>query len=554
MRLNPRTPKIREGPKILYLPKPLLRFGYAGLLILATLGNLTADDLPAPVTPANAEPLPNPPANPANTSTTDNSQNSNNSQTPNNNSQTPDNTQTSENSQTPTNPQDANTPLLPLPAANAYTPISSTGSTAQSSPLTEPLLNSTGAYDLSQVATSAALLQAFSQQEAAGFWSEPGMGYSYGPIERIRLGPFNLKFALTMDVVSDDNLLASEGNEKRTSDTSFGITPAILLEYGAQPGQKGYASLVYTPTLTRYFQHSDENADNQNIAFNAHYPFQKLTLDLSQTYAQVTGINQDLSARTTQTSSVSTVGGNYDIDDKLSLSSHLQELITSFSGGAGQGDTVSSLNTSLSYHLSEKMTLGPGLNVGLEKPEGATKQTFEQPLLQLNYQATEKITLFGQGGVEFRQYDHGGDTTNPVFSAGIAYAPFDSTRLSLNAYQTVQSSTADSQQTSVNTGVGFTATQRIVQRFYLGFSFNYSHSEYQTDTGSAVQVSGTTPAGTPATFGSTQDNLVYRPSLSYAPSEWTSVAIYYQYLDNESNGPGGGYHDNQMGLSVSAQF
>jgi len=51
-----------------------------------------------------------------------------------------------------------------------------------------------------------------------------------------------------------------------------------------------------------------------------------------------------------------------------------------------------------------------------------------------------------------------------------------------------------------------------------------------------------------------QDNLVYRPSLSFDPTAWTSVAIYYQYLDNESDTPGATYYDNQVGISFSAQF
>jgi hypothetical protein len=502
----------RAGPTIFHLPKPLLRFGQGGLLILATLGNLAANELPSPVGAPNAEPLSVNPAPPAN-------------------------------SQAPVNPQVPNTPLLPQQGGNSYSPFPSSSSNTQSPQITAPALYTTGANDLSQIVTNSALTEAFSQQAVSGFLSEPGISYSHGPIERIRLGPFDLKAVLSMNVVSDDNLLAGAGGGTKISDTSFGVTPAVLLEYGAQEGQKGYASLVYAPTLTRFFHHSDENSDNQNAALNFRYPFQKLTLDLSQTYSQVTGINQDLSSRTTQTSSLTTFGGDYDIDDKLSVSSHLQELITSFSGGGGQGDKTSSLNSSMAYRLSGKMTMGPSFNVGLDKPQNAKQETFEQALLGLNYQPTGKISLFAQGGAEFRQYDQGGDRTNPIFSAGAGYTPFDSTTLSVNAFQNTHSSNADSTQTVVSTGVEFSATQRILQRFYLNFGFNYSHDDNQSGAG-----------GISTTAGGSRDILVYRPSLSYAPSAWTSLAIYYQYLDNESSTTGGTYHDNQMGVSVSARF
>jgi hypothetical protein len=181
----------------------------------------------------------------------------------------------------------------------------------------------------------------------------------------------------------------------------------------------------------------------------------------------------------------------------------------------------------------------------------------------LNYQPTEKITLFVQGGAEFRQYESAvengqnqpsGSVTNPIFSTGATYAPFDSTALSLNAFQNLHSSSANSGQTDVSTGVGIAATQRFFQRFFLGFSFNYSHEEAQSSSGNSV--SGTVQAGPEGTVttGGSEDVLVYRPSLSFAPNAWTSVALYYQYLDNESNTAGASYHDNQMGISVSAQF
>lgn len=493
---------------------------------------------------------------PANTPVTDTTQATSTSQTPNNNSQnqTPDNSQSQaavpagQGAQTGNGTQAPVVPLLPQPGTGPY-PFSSSATEPQSSQITAPSLYTTGAYDLSQVATTAALLQAFSQQVGTGFLSEGGVGYSYGPIERIRLGPFDLKFALASTVVSDDNILAGESNA-RLSDTSIAVTPAVLVEYGNHEGQKGSASLVYSPTFTRYFQHSDQNSDNQNVAFSALYPFQRLTVDISESYSQITGVNNDSNVRTTATSSVATVGGNYDIDDKLSLASHLQELQTEYSDDGGEGDEITSLNNSLSYHLSEKMTLGPSFNIGLEHPQQSVNQTFEQALVGLNYQPTVKIGLYGQGGVEFRQYDGGGSETNPIFSAGVNYTPFDSTSLNLNGFQNVQPSSADSQQTVVNEGVGASITQRFFQRFFLGFAFNYQHSDYTTDSGgSSAQAAAANQA-----FGNKQDNYVYRPSLTFSPTEWTSVAVYYQYRDNASDSTTGGYHDNQLGISVSAQF
>jgi len=429
----------------------------------------------------------------------------------------------------------------------------------------------TGSRDLSQIGASDALTQAFSQQATTGFASESGAGYSHAPIERILLGPFDLKSVLLMNVVNDDNLDAGEtgqgqGQQGKVSDTSFGLTPAILLQYGTHEGQRGNASLVYSPTFTRYIHQSQQDSDNQNVAFSAQYPLNRLTLDLAQTYAETTGYNQDQNERTTQTSIISTFGGSYDIDDKLSLAVHAQHLITSFSGvgssggtgssqSQGQGDAISSINTTLSYHYSDKLTFGPSFNAGVDKPEGEKQETFEQGFVGATYLPTEKISFFSQAGVEFRQgiqNDLGGSGNqggsngsemDPIFSAGVGYTPFDSTSLSLSASQSVHSSSAQGQGTVESTGVGISATQRFFQRLFLNLAINYSHQNNQ-------QSSFNASTGT----GGEEDTLTYRPSLSISPTAWSSVALYYQYLDNESNDQGQSYHDNQMGLAVSVQF
>jgi hypothetical protein len=522
-------------------------------------GNLIADDQSTPTGGANGGPLPDNPAIPVPA----------NSQTP-DNSQSPDNSQGSDNSQTPVNPQAPNTPLLPQQGPNPYLLPYSSSSNNQSPQLTAPSLYTTGANNLSQIATNASLAQAFNQQGAYGFYSQAGGSYSYPPIERIRLGPFDLRSSLSMNVVADDNVMtgSSQTGGGRVGDTIFSITPAVLLEYGEHEGQKGYVSLIYSPTIMRYYHESNQDTDNQNVALNVTYPFERLSLNFSEAYTQVSGINQDLNARTTQSSNTTSFGGNYDIDDKLSFSSNVQEVISTFSGAGGQnqgqaqgqGDDVTSLNSSLAYKYSEKTTLTASVNAGLDKPQNSSELTFEQALLGVSYQPTEKISLFAQAGAQFTQYGQGyqtgqgaqgaqgGDRTDPIFSVGVGYTPFDSTSLSLNASQSVRASDAEAGQTVLSTNVGFSATQRFLQRFYLNFSFNYTHSDNQL--GSA----GTVPTNGAFTVAGSQDNLAYRPSLSFAPTAWTSVTLYYQYMDNESDTPGATYYDNQVGISVSAQF
>jgi hypothetical protein len=545
----------------------------AGLTILAWPGTLVAQVTTPP-----------PPAQPADASgAAGNSQDQGASGQNGPNLMSPDQTSADQNraqvpdvSQNPANPANTSIPQYPVRPGNPISPYNSSSANPQSPQLTTPSLYITGANDLNQIGTSGALSQAFGQVGSSGFFNEPILENEHPPIERIRIGPVDLKAAVVTNVVGDGNLRTGGGTTGTTggsgggskSDVIYGVTPAILLEYGNHDGQKGFASLVYSPTFTRYVHHSEENTDDyQNVALNALYPFQRLTLNLTQTYTQTTGVNTDSNLRTTQTASFSMIGATYEVDDKISLSSQLQEVITSTSGangqgtgtgggGSGEGETISSLNNTATYRLSEKLTVGPSINVGVDKPDNTGQQTYEQGLLGVNYAPTEKIGLYLQGGAEMRQYAHAGDSVNPLFSTGIGYTPFDSTAISISATQSVHTDVDTTtgagaallNQTVVSTGIDAQVTQRIAQRFYLSFDFSYNHNDNQGGTGN-------TGGGTGSTTGdTTQDTMTYRPSFRFAPTAWSNVALYYQYESNESDVPGSTYNDNQVGLTLSAQF
>ncbi len=577
-RLQPTSQK-REGAAIFYSSKLLRGLGFGLLWMMAASAKLTAQELPSPETGGNAQPIQvNSPSgsNPSDSQSNDNSpgnDNSKNNDDSNNNSDgnnkgNPNGSSlTTPAPQTPLDPTGSpNAPLVPQTTTSPFAPLSAyaQGQTTQAS---TPVLYNTGAYNLSQIATNNALQQTYEFGAGSGFSSDQGMSYSHPLIDRILLGPFDLRASLTTAVVSDDNLTAGQLNgSNKLSDTSIAFTPSVGLIYGNHDGERAFASVVYAPTITRYFQHTGEDSVNQNVGFNATYPFQRLTLNLSETFTQITGINQDINARTTQTASVTQLGAGYSLTDKLGLSSQLQELITSYDNGGGFGDEISSFKNTLAYQASDKLTIGPAINLGVEQPQGGRQQTFEQGLVSATYLATDKITLSGNGGAEIRQAnaDVGatggsrGSTISPVFNVGIGYAPFDSTKLGLYGYQSLEASSGSTDQTVTNTGVGFAVSQRFLRRFYLGFQFSYSHADYKASSnGGGIPATGTANNNfltTTQPNGSTQDNFVYRPSLSFSPTLWSSVGLYYQYQDNESSAPGVGYHDNQSGVSVSAQF
>ena len=419
-------------------------------------------------------------------------------------------TDSADSSTSQTNTADVGTttppPLLPSQALNG-SPLyaSALGSSAYPTDLNAPSLYNTGAFSLSQIAVNDALQEAFLGGGIMASNLSPDQSPS--PLDRIELGPINFKCALNLSLISDDNIDAQPAGPNRVSDVEYAITPAVLFSYGTQPGQRGFASLVYAPTILRFLRHSDEDSDNQNVALSLQYPFDRLTLDAGESFTQTTGVNLDARARTTQATERATFGGSYDIDDKLTAQSHVEYLDTTYTSPEG---TINSFNSELVnetretwssaavYTLNEKLNFGPQFNLGLETPENSPQQTFEQGLLNFNYQATNKILVDGQAGIEWRQYTHGVDRTNPVFTAGVTYKPTDDTSIAVHGFRNVTPTSDASDETDVNTGVAVTLGQRLFQRLALGFTFNYLHTDYLGNGGPLVS------GGTGAAFVNTR--------------------------------------------------
>ncbi|MEJ0000661.1 MAG: hypothetical protein WDO13_16745 [Verrucomicrobiota bacterium] len=99
----------------------------------------------------------------------------------------------------PANTQNPNSPLLPNQGVNT-SPLYTSPSAYNGEPsaLTTPFLYSTGVFDLSTVAANNALAGAFLQ--TALYSSEPTENAT-SPLDRIRIGPIDLKTTLNFSVV-----------------------------------------------------------------------------------------------------------------------------------------------------------------------------------------------------------------------------------------------------------------------------------------------------------------------------------------------------------------
>ena len=367
---------------------------------------------------------------------------------------------------------------------------------------------------------------------------------------------FHFSLELIVSSTYSDNINISHTD--RMSDIYTSIQPVLTLGVGdIMDRQENFLRLDYAPSLFLFVDHTDNNALQHLIHLQGQHRFSRLTLNLTQDIqildganldaASPTGpinnrINLDVAARTRVNIYNTRLGASYDLTGKLSLSSELGLSISDYETLISS--QVFSGNVFLNYAYSPKLTIGLGGTGGIhEVDEPNPDQTFQQINGRLSYQVTGKVSLNASAGAEFRDYEGSGrgESVSPVFDIGATFQPFDGTTLALNANRRTMSSAVLAAQDFANTSVIFTARQRLLRRFTLGFLIGFENSDYYSTT------SGADSART--------DNYFFvEPSLDVAVTRFWSIGAYYLYRRSDSSLDVFSFYDNQFGLRTSLKF
>lgn len=367
---------------------------------------------------------------------------------------------------------------------------------------------------------------------------------------------FHYAFHLAARAVYDDNINLQSTNG--TSDYYFTIEPSLMLGFGDTTGRTdNYIRLDYLPAIFLFADHDENNSVNHVIRLDGQYHANRLTMSLSQMIQIMDGVD------------VQGVNGEGGLDQQVNLdiagrtefdiySTHLNLAYyltgkTFLSAGAEytRNDYPSfissetfSANIFLNYNYSEKVVIGLGGTFGQDHVDQPNPdQDFEQINLRFSYQATGKIDFAATAGVEFRHFegDLTGQHVSPVFELGVNYAPFDGTKISLTANSRVLNSAILASQNYVVTNITAGIQQRFLQRFFLGFSGGYEHSDYFSTAGS------TGPSRN-------DDYFFVQPSIGVSVTRFWTIGAYYLHRVNESSFDAFDFHDNQVGVRSTFEF
>ncbi len=336
----------------------------------------------------------------------------------------------------------------------------------------------------------------------------------------------------------DDNINLS--HTKPQGDMAFALEPGMALGIGDfRTQQDDFLIADYTGRLTAYLDHTSADAYEQFASVHAQTVLAKVKFNTNFRFLDLDDVDVDSGTRTSRRIYDTVQVVSYELSEKDFIELQGQNVIRDYQVGPGSVEWQG--RGFYNYRWDPKLTLGGGVAAGVLNAEGSTAQTYQQALLRILYDPTEKISIQLQGGPEVRQLGDGEDRVTPVFDLTCDYRPWLGTTLDLNAYRrTLNSSSADNLAYTA-TGVGFSLAKELGVSWLATFKCGYENNSYfYTNMQSGIP---------------REDDFVYvNPSIQLRVSEQVKMEFFYNYRENTSSNSNRAFTDNQLGIRASFIF
>lgn len=357
--------------------------------------------------------------------------------------------------------------------------------------------------------------------------------------------------------IFDDNifLLDSESSDDIIMMARLGA------EYETPESSNGSFYAAYAATGFKYLDHSDLDGVNHIARLRTALALPKTQLGLAIYYAHLSGSAEQLLGQFSGTnanrpSDVEREGAQYAERNEVTATA------TTYYDLASKTLLISSLNyrgtfydadlrnlqdfrgrLGLGYKVTEKTTLGLAGGYGYLDSDNNPHQKYQETLITLKYEATEKVKLSADGGVEFRQFDQAsqGNVVNPSFNIQGEYHLRERTLLKLDAGRLVDTAIASADTLVERNYINLGIDQSIGDKFLLTLYCGYERASYEATGASGVN---------------RDENYWYtRTALNYLPNSRTTLGVFYQHRDNDSDGENGRpYVGNQIGIQIALSF
>lgn len=356
---------------------------------------------------------------------------------------------------------------------------------------------------------------------------------------------FPIRAALTTSLMYDDNIFISD--QHKVGDYIWRIAPTIAYQSSSpEDGKRNYLQVEFTPTYIKFFQNDYEDSLDYNADLIFMHRWDRLTMTVTQTYETLSGAT--IQAGNFVDRDVYTTGINfaYQYSDKLSLMASFGQTITSFADPFYTPTNSWTGDFYFLYQVAPKLSLGFGPQIGYQDIKDQPDQLTISPLGRLVYELSGKTQIFLAAGVT---YDHImasdrsiGDRIDPTFQAGISYAPFDATTITLAAYSQIAPSYTLGGDNLTTTGFNLSLSQRFFHRWYVTFGAGYEDDSYYR--------------ASPTVEDTNRDDGYYfvRVSMNYAVSSWCNLSAGFSHQAATSNEEGANFGDNQASIQCQVYY
>ena len=349
------------------------------------------------------------------------------------------------------------------------------------------------------------------------------------------------KVALDLSETYDDNIFIQPD---KTSDYITNITPGISAEFGDKtaPNSSYFFGLAQFTELL-YARNTGEDASDYFLDVHYQHQFTRLILGIEQQVRRETETDIDVGNRVQSEVYATVATATYAYNDDLSLRGTVTQNIVDYDSSSYFNTAERVVDFYALYQVLPKLSLGLGPRVGFVDIQDNPDQTYEDALVDLLYQVTDKTSITLVAGPEFREYEGSdGTSVTPVLDLTAHYSPTDDTTLKLEARRRRIVSYGTMDEDYTNNEVDASARQLVFQKVYVNFSAGYDLNDYTA-----------TASGAPDP--DREDNYFFvRGGLEWQATPWLDVKASYQYARDDSNVAQYSFNDNQVTVGVNCQY
>lgn len=326
----------------------------------------------------------------------------------------------------------------------------------------------------------------------------------------------------------DSNVMLSNTNPQ--SDTMWSFRPGVQYSYGDEQSKLQLLA-DYSAQFNFFEKFDSQDSVNQFLSLSMNYRLKKTSFKLSGRFNDVMGGDLDVGGQAQRLQFSPELQMIYEVSEKVRVGisgqvqrSHYDALLSSTTWRCG---------LFADYAFSPQFRLGMQFNEMIQDVEGSGRQTGEDFLLRMEWEAAKKLSLSGTAGVNLMHTISAGDTVLPVGSLAFRYEVGPKTSVYINLFARAQSSPSLAGQYFQSEGVLLGVQQQIGTKLNVGADFGYEISEYDS------YLAGVSTTRT--------DHVRFiRPWLKYTLHRHLALELFYQHTLNDSTGTGAQPFDRDL--------